>query len=354
MKNLMKLPILTGALMAALAAPTIASAEQKVAILLPETFNPRWELQDAAGYIARMAEIAPDVEVMKFNANDDDNTMLIQAEQAMEAGAEVLVVIARDGEAQAIIAEKAHDLGVPVISYDRMIHSEYVDFWIQSDLVATGRAQAQHVVDNTESGDTIVIIKGSPLNIEAHAMSQGQHEVLDPLFDSGERILGYEEWTMGWDPTIARTNMDQALADLGNDIDGVVAMNDGTASAAVAALEAVSLGDAGIPISGLDGTVQALQLILLEKQTQTVWRPFHEMSAIAADITKILLEGGDTSSMASTTVSNNVSDDIPFVGVPFYDIVGVEGVQYIIDNDPTISKEDVCLGDAAATAFCEE
>ena len=61
-------------------------------------------------------------------------------------------------------------------------------------------------------------------------------DVLESLFASGERVLGYENWTQGWDPAVARRSMDQALTKLNNNVQGVVSSNDGNAGAAVAAL----------------------------------------------------------------------------------------------------------------------
>ena len=299
-----------------------------------------------------MADIAPDVEVEVFNANNDPATQQRQAEQALTRGADVLVVIPIDGFAAAVIADSAAEAGVPTIAYDRMIHSENTSFWVQASMERTGEAQAQHVVDSTEDGDTLVLLKGSPTDPNAHVIFQGQMNVLGPLFDSGERVLGYENWTQGWDPAIARRSMDQALTDLDNQIHGVVSSNDGNASAAVAALEEQGMSGQ-IPVTGLDATVQALQLILLDQQTQSVWRPFDQMAGVAAQVTSALIDGEDVSSMVQGTVPNEVEAQIAFVEVPFVNVVGEEGVAYVIENDPSISRDDVCQGEAADTTFCQ-
>lgn len=329
-----------------------ASADGMVALLLPENVNPRWEQQDAAAFLATMAEIAPGVQVEVFNANNDTAMQQRQAEQALTQGAQVLIVIPIDGESSAIIADTAAEEGIPTIAYDRMINSENTRFWIQADMFATGAAQAQHVVDNTESGDTLVLLRGSPTDPNAGVIADGQMAVLQPLFDSGERVLGYANWTPGWDPAIARRSMDQALTQLGNDIQGVVSSNDGNAGAAIAAME--EQGMAGtVPVSGLDCTVQAQQLMLLGLQTQCGWRPLHEMAAAAAQVTVRLLNGEDYSDLATEVVVNGVGAEVAFVPVDSYSAVGVEGVAYVVENDPSITRDMVCQGEAAATEFCQ-
>lgn len=132
-----------------------------------------------------------------------------------------------------MIADMAAEEGVPTIAYDRMIQSTNTSLWVQADLRASGRAQAEHIVASTKKGDTLVLLKGSPTDPNAPTIYHGQMDVLQPLFDSGDRILGYENWTQGWDPAIARRSMDQALTKLDNDVQGVVSSNDGNAGAAI-------------------------------------------------------------------------------------------------------------------------
>ncbi|MCO5154022.1 MULTISPECIES: ABC transporter substrate-binding protein [unclassified Shinella] len=329
-----------------------AMAADTVALLLPENVNPRWEQQDAAAFVRTMSEIAPDVKVEVFNANNDTATQQRQAEQALTQGAKVLVVIPIDGESSAIIADKAAEENVPTIAYDRMINSKNTKFWVQADMHATGAAQAQHVVDNTKDGDTLVMLKGSPTDPNAAVIAAGQMSVLEPLFTSGARKLGYENWTPGWDPAIARRSMDQALTQLGNNVQGVVSSNDGNAGAAIASMEEQDMAGK-VPVSGLDCTVQAMQLMLLGKQTQCGWRPLHEMAAAAAKVSVRLLKGEAYDDLATEVVKNGVGADVAFVPVDSYSAVGAEGVAYVVENDPSVTKEMVCQDEAAKTDFCK-
>ena len=299
-----------------------------------------------------MGKLAPEVTVEVFNANNDTATQQRQAEQALTQGANVLVVIPIDGESSAIIAESAAEADVPTIAYDRMINSEYTTFWVQADLEGMGYDQAMHVIENTKDGDTLVMLKGSPTDPNAAVIYNGQMRALQPLYDSGERVLGYENWTQGWDPAIARRSMDQALTQLDNNVQGVVSSNDGNAAAAIASLD--EQGMAGtIPVSGLDATIQALQLILLGEQTQSGWRPLADMAHATAEVTAKLIAGEEWTDLAPNTVKNGVGHDVNYVSVGSYSAIGDEGVAYVIENDTSISKEDVCQGEAAETEFCK-
>ena len=324
-----------------------------VPLLLPDNDQPRWESQDGAFFVKHMKALAPDVEVEVLNANGDPAAQQRQAEQALSRGARALVVIPIDGEAAAVIADMAAEEGVPTIAYDRMIQSANTSFWVQADLRASGRAQAAHVVANTKKGDTLVMLKGSPTDPNAPTIYDGQMDVLKPLFDSGERKLGYENWTQGWDPAVARRSMDQALTQLNNNVQGVVSSNDGNAGAAAAALEEQGLAGK-VPVSGLDCTVAALQRILLGQQTQSVWRDFNLMMESTAKAAVALLNGDSLDGIvAGTSPANSAGKEVPMVPVGFYNAVGEAGVQYVIENDSSISKADVCQGEAAKTNFCK-
>ena len=214
-----------------------------------------------------------------------------------------------------------------------------------------GYDQAMHVIENTKDGDTLAMLKGSPTDPNSAVIFNGQMRALQSHYDAGTRIMGYENWTEGWDPAIARRSMDQALTQLDNNVQGVVSSNDGNASDAIASL--AEQGMAGtVPVSGLDCTVQALQLILLGEQTQSGWRPLADMAAATAQVTARLIAGEDFKYLAPNTVKNGVGADVNFVAVASYSAVGEEGVAYVIENDTSITKEMVCQGPATETSFC--
>lgn len=324
-----------------------------VAFLLPENVNPRWEQQDAPFLEEALQERNPNIELIVSNANNDAAAQQRQAEQALTQGAEVLVVIPVDGQAASAITATASQSQVPVVAYDRMIQSDNVAAWVQADMVSVGREQAEWLVDKTELGDTIIQIKGSPTDTNARLFDKGYQDVLGPLYENDERVLGYDTWTQGWDPAKARVSVDQALTKLNNDVDGILASNDGNAAAAIAALEEQQLAGQ-VPVTGLDGTVQALQLMLQGKQGMTVWRPFDEMGERTAEIVFALLQDEDVTEIATTSVTNEVGASVPHAETSYYVAVDEEGIQYIIDNDPSIEREEVCEGATADTDFCQQ
>ncbi|MFV2062624.1 MAG: substrate-binding domain-containing protein, partial [Chloroflexota bacterium] len=97
-------------------------------------------------------------------------------------------------------------------------------------------------------------------------------------------------YTDNWDPAIAQRNMEQILTDINNEVDAVVASNDGTAGGTIAALAAQGL-DGEVAVSGQDADNAALNRVALGTQTVTVWKDARELGKAAAE-TALALAGG--------------------------------------------------------------
>ena len=145
--------------------------------------------------------------------------------------------------------------GIPVIAYDRLIEDPRA-FYLTFDNVEVGRMQARAVLEQAPEGN-YVMIKGSSTDANADFLRGGQQEVLQEAIDAGKITIVGEAYTDGWLPANAQRNMEQILTQQNNEVDAVVASNDGTAGGVVAALTAQ--GMEGIPVSGQDGDAAALE-----------------------------------------------------------------------------------------------
>ncbi len=325
-------------------------AGQTVAFLLPENVLPRWENQDSPFLEEALAKHAPSAQLKTYNAENDAAKQQQQAEQALTEGAEVLVVIAVDQTAAGVIVNLAKAANVPVIAYDRLILDSPVDYYVSVDGTKVGALQGQWLADNTQDGDNIVVINGSESDDNAHLFNKGYMSVLQPLFDSGARNLVYESWTPGWDPTTAQTEMEQALTKTDNDVQGVLSANDGMAASITTALGAQGLAG-NVPVTGLDGTTQALQLILQGKQGMTVYRSLKEQADKTGQIVAALLSGQEPpSDLFTGTPVNNGQVDIPWATVE--PTVIDEANLNIVMEETGLTASDVCSGVEAGVGPC--
>jgi D-xylose transport system substrate-binding protein len=175
-----------------------------------------------------------------------------------------------------------------VVAYDRLIEDARA-FYLTFDNVEVGRMQARAVLAAQPNGN-YVMIKGSPTDPNADFLRGGQQEILQAAIDAGDITIVAEAYTDGWLPANAQRNMEQILTAQDNNVDAVVASNDGTAGGVVAALTAQ--GMEGIPVSGQDGDHGALNRVALGTQTVSVWKDARALGKAAGEIA-VALAGGE-------------------------------------------------------------
>ena len=233
------------------------------------------------------------------DAKSSAETQASNTENLISQGAKVLVILAQDGTAIKPSVASAISQGVPVIAYDRLIEDPQA-VYITFDNVEVGRMQAREVFKAMPKGN-YVFIKGNQADANADFLRGGQQEILQAAIDSGDIKNVGESYTDNWDPAIAQTNMEQFLTANNNDVDAVVASNDGMAGGVVAALAAQGLAGK-VPVSGQDGDLPALNRVALGTQTVDVWKDARELGKAAGEAAIQLCADKDISKVKNTII----------------------------------------------------
>src|SRR5712692_4810619 len=216
-------------------------------------------------------------------ANGDDSQQIKQAENMLTAGVDVLIVAPHNGEVAAAIVEAAHKQGVPVISYDRLIRNSDVDLYISHQVVKIGEMQAKYLLDHVNKKPAnFVIVGGAPSDNNALLLHQGQMNILKPAVDRGDVKIVTDQYAKEWQASAALNIVENALTQANNQVDAVVCSNDGTARGAIQALEGQNLAGK-VLVSGQDADLASLQLIVLGKQTMTVYKPIEPLAYAAVE-----------------------------------------------------------------------
>ncbi|HMJ04550.1 MAG TPA: sugar ABC transporter substrate-binding protein [Conexibacter sp.] len=283
-----------------------------VALLLPESKTARYESSDRPLFEQKLREICPDCRLIYSNADQDAAKQQSQAEAAITNGAEVLVLDPVDGKAAASIVTRAKQSDIGVVAYDRPIENADVDYFISFDNRTVGELQGTALVDKLRAdgarGD-LVMINGAPTDPNAAQFKAGAHSVLD---GSGYRIAR-EYDTPDWSPDRAQTEMDQAIAAIGDDgFVGVYAANDGTAGGAIAAMRSAGISPGSRPTTGQDAELAGIQRIVAGQQYMTVYKTYKEEAGQAAQLAVDLLNGETSSSLVNRQIDNG-QKDVPSV-----------------------------------------
>ncbi len=335
---------------------TDTAAEGSIWVLLPDSASSaRWETDDRRFF--EDAFEAAGVEYNIVNAEGDARTQQTQAEQAITAGAKVLLLVNLDSGSGAAIIAAAREAGVAVIDYDRLtIEGEGADVYVSFDNVQVGKTMGdvlEPLISAQEGTPQVALLNGGPTDNNATLFRDGYVSVAQPHFDDGSWALVDDQAVPEWDNQQALVVFEQMLTAANNNITAVFAANDGLANAVISAFKNAGIdpGDAGIPISGQDATVGGIQNILAGDQAMTVYKPIKAEAEAAASVAIRLLNGESIDDLTGGLTLNNGTNDVPFLALT---PVGVtkENIAETVIADGFRTWEELCVGDFAQ--FCPE
>lgn len=332
-----------------------AAGDGMIAVLLPDSASSdRWETDDRPAFEAAFAELGlSEDQYQILNAEGDASNQQNQAEQAITNGATVLVLTNLDSGSGATIIDDAKAQGVAVIDYDRLTLDGDADYYVSFNNEEVGRLQGETLVQCIEQqvdADTprVAVLNGSPTDNNATLFANGYNSVLTPKFDSGEYELVDDQSVPDWDNQEALVIFEQMLTAADNDIDAVLAANDGLGNAAIQALQAAGLE--GVPVTGQDATVQGIQNIIQGTQCMTVYKGIVAEASATAELAVALMNG--ESPEADATVDNG-SKEVPSVLLTPV-AVTIDNITDTVIADGFRSVEEICTGGVAESDWCAE
>jgi len=347
MKN--SLTAILAGLTLSLSMSTAALAEGKVIGVSWSNFQEeRWKTDETA----IKAQIEADGNTyISADAQSSASKQLTDVESLISQGANALIILAQDSSAIGPAVEMAVNEGIPVVGYDRLIENPDA-FYLTFDNKEVGRLQARAVFEQQPEGN-YVFIKGSSADPNADFLFAGQMEVLQEAIDAGKIKNVGEAYTDGWLPANAQRNMEQFLTANNNEVDAVVASNDGTAGGAIAALEAQGLAGS-VPVSGQDADHAALNRIALGTQTVSVWKDSRDLGKAAAQIAGQMADGAAMDEIENVVKwadgPNGVEMNAVFLApLP----ITRDNLDVIIDAE-WVAKDVVCQGvQSGTTPACD-
>ncbi len=268
----------------------------------------RWQ-RDRDLFVARAEALG--AKVLVQSANSDDTRQMQDVQALLSNNIDALVIVPHNGEAMAKAVQLAHEAGVPVMAYDRIISNCALDLYICFDNVRVGELQAQYVVDHLppQLPARLVRILGAKTDPCSFQYKEGQDNILKPYLARGAIEIIHEDWAENWKPENAKKITNAALTQHGARFDAVLASNDGTAGGAIQAL--LEEGLAGkILVTGQDAELVACQRLVAGTQAMTVYLPIQKMATRAAELAVQLAARKSIITRAST---HNGAREVPTV-----------------------------------------
>ncbi len=322
-----------------------SSAKGSIAVLLPDTQSSvRWEQFDRK-YLDQ-AFTQAGIKHTIVNAQGDPGTQRTQAEQALTNGAKVILLVDLDPGSGKSIISLAHARGAKVIDYDRLTLGGGADYYVSFDNVQVGKLQGQGLVNCIKQqgikNPVVAELNGSPTDNNATLFAQGYNSVLNPMYKNGTFKKGPNQSVPDWDNQKALTIFEQMLQQTNNNIQAVLAANDGLANSVVSALTARKLKP--LPVTGQDATAEGVQHILAGQQCMTVYKPVKQEADAAAKAAIALING--QTPQTTSTVKNGSAQTPAVLLKPI--ALTKSNIKQTVLKDGFLTRSQICVGKFAA------
>jgi D-xylose transport system substrate-binding protein len=323
-----------------------------IAFLLPNEKVASYGSYDRPEFERQVADLCSGCKVIYRNAQGNASRQQKQAEEAMAKGADVLVVDPVSIEKSIGTVQEAKRRHVPVISYSRLIFNARVDYYVDAEDPAIGKAQATALAKKLKQmgkphGPLAVVTVGTsgPIN-------GGAREVFNP---TGLKIA--DEHNMSYllqEAPVAKSEreMRRVLKAIGpNGFGGVYAFDDKAADGVINVMKSAGIDPADRPTTGAGATIAALQRILAGQQYMTVYEANEEVAAAAAELAVELANGDEVPASKFTDEPANGLRDVPAILLNPTAVTKENMKSTVIDNG-FVDPAQLCAGPYAK--YCRE
>lgn len=262
-----------------------SSWSQKIGLLMDSYVVDRWRT-DQSLFTEKVTELGGKVLVEVPHGNAEEQVRL--GKKLIADGVNVLVIVATDAVKVAEVVDAAKAAKIPVISYDRMIASNNVSFYVSYDGTKVGVMQAQYAKDRMPAGN-YMLINGPTYDINSIIFRDGQLSVLKNDIEAGKIKLIADFVLEDWSELEAIMKVEEFLTDHTERPDVIIAANDALATGALQVLPQDLLGK--VIVTGQDAERTALRNIVSGNQSMTVYKPNKPLAYMAADIAMKLAKG---------------------------------------------------------------
>lgn len=274
----------------------------KIGVSLPQKTSENWVRAEQYFNEAIKAE---GLEGNVLFANGGVTEQQNQIDTLITGGAKVLVVGAIDGSQLGGQLKTAHDRGIKVIAYDRMLtNTDAVDYYVAFDAYKVGELQGKSLLEGLEAKKaggpwTVEIFAGSPDDANSLQFFNGAMSVLDPAIKDGKIEVKSDQKTFeqaatqGWKGENAQKRMDTLLSGFypGSQPDGILAPNDNLAQYILQAF--TSAGKTGPVITGQDSEENAVKRLVEGTQYSSIYKDTRLLVNEAVKMAKELMEKGE-------------------------------------------------------------
>jgi D-xylose transport system substrate-binding protein len=240
----------------------------KVGFMLPN-FNSKRYLIEKDVFTATVEALGG--KVLFMQADNDEEKQIQQLHEILKEKIDILVLDPVNRFRGAEMIRMAHDKGIKVISYDRLVANCDVDALITFDANATGKQMADYSIKNKPTGNYI-ILGGDKSDINAVMINSAVEKSLEPSLKSGNIKVLFKTYIEKYSREDAENTVTTCLNLSLEKPDVIITSSDAMAQGAINALQKSGLVGKVI-VTGQNGELSACKNILAGKQSITIYKP---------------------------------------------------------------------------------
>ena len=223
-------------------------------------------------------------------AQEDITKQETQVEAMLAQGIQALVLLPVNIDAAVSLVERIkRDAGIPVISYNYVVPTPKLDYWCARNNYLVGEIQAERALQEGKFGNWAIVSGPEGVDV-ARQKTEGALRVFQPHIDSGDIKIVSHEWHDAWRAEGALNQIENVLTRTNNDLQGIIANEDGLALGSLQALTEQGL-DGKVWLCGEDVFPEVAREIVAGRINMSAWTDLIKMGGSAADAAYALARG---------------------------------------------------------------
>ncbi len=242
-----------------------------------------------------------------MDGKNDQGEQMNQIRNFITQGVDVMIINLVQASSEPTVTEECHAAGIPVVYINREPEAEREQAWVDEGIKATyvgadarqsGTYQGEEIAELENKGDAdgdgvvrYAMIMGDPENVDAQYRTE---KSIEALTAAGVEVEELFKNRGDWDQTKGQELTANALSQHGAKLDVVFCNNDAMALGALQAIEAAGRKvNEDIYLVGVDALVEAVENVMNDKMTGTVFNDHFGQSHKAAEVALSFVNGED-------------------------------------------------------------
>lgn len=242
----------------------------------------RWQ-RDRDVFVSTAKDLGATVNVQ--NANGDVEKQIQNMQYFIDKKVDVIVVVPIEAKSLSEIIEKAKEMGIRVISYDRPALEAKTDLYISFDNEMVGSLMGQELRKKLKENDKVLMVCGSSEDDNVHWVEKGFRKEMDAAKIQILDTVYMDNWKAELAAEYISSHMD-----LVEQAQAIMCGNDDLAREVVRVLAENRMAG-NILVVGQDADLEACQRIVANTQYMTVYKPVEKLAKSAAEAAVALANG---------------------------------------------------------------